>query len=405
MAFVLVKRAGDAADDVAGWGAPRPVGCGASYWPAANRCGVDGAGFAFRCPANCFSYLALNPRAVGDHEVVYRPLVGGGPPDADAAVYRGDSYLCAAAIHAGLVSNGHGGCGVIALAGRHQGFVASRRNGVASVAFDSYFLLSYHFVPGVTCASADPRWALLAISLAFTVLASLLTVRPALFFFPAFVVVPVAVVAAQAYSLRNEGRLPRLLSLYALLLAAIVVALALPAQNLRLRHYVVALLLLPGTGLQTRPSLLYQGLLVGLFINGVARWGFDPVLQTSLALQGDAHKGSLLPAVRPPAVRLGDLRSTITFAWDAPPHDAPYDGLSVLVNDAERFRTYFGDADHEDRFVWSRNRSLGLPEYFCFAFMSGSDSGDYTRAGTWTGDGRWLHMAPGPSKLRLARRA
>lgn len=519
--YVLVKRKGTMTAEIAGWGQPRTIGCGSTYWQAGNACGLDGAecrpfsnsGFAFRCPANCLSHMALNPRAVGDQEVIYRPLVVGGPPNEvqpELATYRGDSYICASAVHAGVITNQNGGCGVVNLVGRQQAFVSSQRNGVVSVGFASYFPLSFRFAPDVACSSDDSRWSLLAISVVFTAVLSLFTASPALFFFPIFtgifwtvgtaldpplhrnnaalfsniigkflpamfvawvmydrmgvgrtltdltaqvektvlwlgacwvgamsnytldfipiqrlnkhdldqqpgakaalsiiIIVLVVIVATQVWFFRQEARLIRYLGLYALLLAGIIIALVLPAQNLRLHHYIIALLLLPGTSLQMRPSLLYQGLLVGLFINGIARWGFDPVLQTSGSLMGDAQKGSPLPTIRPPVIHLGNATtpfSSITFAWDAPPESSVYDGVSVLVNDVERFRTYFGDAGEKTEFAWSRNQTLDLPEYFRFAFMSGSESGDYTKAGTWGADGQWSEMRPGPSKVRRAGR-
>ncbi|RCI07455.1 hypothetical protein L249_4521 [Ophiocordyceps polyrhachis-furcata BCC 54312] len=553
IAFVLVKRKGNMATEVVGWGQPRTIGCGASYWGAGNHCGLDGSqcrpfaesgfafrcssscasymvlnpravgdqevlyrplvcrpfaesGFAFRCSSSCASYMVLNPRAVGDQEVLYRPLVVGGPSTdvrPEEATYRGDSYICAAAIHAGIISNEMGGCGVVNLVGQQQGFVSSQRNGITSLGFDSYFPLSFRFLSGLSCSSEDSRWSLLAVSVVFTSLLSLFTASPALFFFPTFIglfwtvgmaldsppqttvadlfsnilgkflpamfiawvmydrmgvrrtlkdltaqvektmlwlggcwfgamtnytlsfipiqrlnshdlnqqpgakaalaiiiIVLVAVAASQIWFFQREGRLVKYIKLYAILLGAIVVALVLPGLKLRLHHYITALLLLPGTSLQMRPCLLYQGLLVGLFINGIARWGFDPVLQTPQSLQGDAQRDSLLPAILPPQIKLGGDTSNITFGW-GPPVGGEYDGISVLVNDVERFRAYFSDAAEEEReFVWSRNASLGLSEYFRFAFMSGSESNDYTKAGTWTTDGQWKEMAAGPSSVR-----
>ncbi|PFH61288.1 hypothetical protein XA68_17801 [Ophiocordyceps unilateralis] len=515
VAFALVKRKGNMATEVAGWGQPQTIGCGASYWGAGNYCGLDGSqcrpftdsGFAFRCSSSCASYMVLNPRAVGDQEIIYSPLVIGGPSNdvrPEQATYRGDSYICAAAIHAGIISNQMGGCGVVNLVGRQQGFVSSQRNGITSTGFDSYFPLSFQFLPGLSCSSDDSRWSLLAVSAVFTTLLSLFTASPALFFFPTFiglfwtvgmaldpppqptvtalfsnvlgkflpamfiawvmydrmgvrrtlkdltaqvektilwlgacwvgamtnhtlgfipiqrlnshdlnqqpgakaalaiiVMVLTVVAASQIWFFRKEGRLVKYLKLYAIFLAAILVALGLPGLNLRLHHYITALVLLPGTSMQMRPSLLYQGLLVGLFINGVARWGFDSVLQTPQSLQGDAQQDSLLPVIHPPQIHLGGEfgdTSNITFRWD-PPVGSQYDGMSVLVNDVERFRTYFGDAGEKSDFLWSRNSTLGLAEYFRFAFMTGSDSNDYTKAGTWTADGQWRDMAAGPSSV------
>ncbi|KOS19758.1 Uncharacterized protein ESCO_000578 [Escovopsis weberi] len=519
IAFVLVKRQETTAAEIAGWGPAQSIGCGDTYWGSGNSCGLDGtdcrpfngSGFAFSCPASCDGYHVLNPRAVGDQEIIYRSLVIGGPSNdvrpEESATYRGDSFICGAAIHAGVISDEKGGCGVVELVGQQQNFISSQRNGILSVGFDSYFPLSFRFIPGVECSVKDQRWALLAISVVFTTILSLFTASPALFFFPTFigtfwtvgmamdqpthssvaglfstvlgqflpavfcawvmfdkmgirrtltrltaqvektvlwlgacwvgaltnytfdfipiqrlnkhdidqqpgakvalaviVVVLVAVVGSQVWFFRQEGRAIKYLKLYALFLIAIGISLGLPDLQLRIHHYILALLLLPGTSIQTRPSLLYQGLLVGLFVNGIARWGFDPVLQTAAALLGDGQKDTALPVLIPPMIDTAagpGNASSITFTW-APPPSGGFDGISILVNDVERFRSYFTDeVDRQDAFVWMRDGDLDLPEYFRFAYMSGSSSGDYTKAGVWTAEGEWRTMDPGPSKVKM----
>ncbi|KAF5631467.1 LCCL domain protein [Fusarium sp. NRRL 52700] len=513
--FALVKRRDTIASEIQGWGTPQTIGCGVSYWAAGNLCGLDGSdcrpfngsGFPFKCRAYCENYHVLNPRAVGDQELIYAPMVVGGPGTNGSAepVYRGDSFVCAAAIHAGVVSNQNGGCGVVELVGRTENYAGSKHHGISSIGFDSYFPLSFRFVPDVKCSAADSRWDLLAVSTVFAGVLSLFTNSAPLFFFTIFtaifwtvgmaldpppsrtvaslfsnligkflpamfcawvmydkmgvrrtlkgltaqvektvlwlgacwvggmenytltfipisrlnkhdlnqqpgaraalaiiIIVLVVIACSQVWFFRKEGRLIKYLKLYALLVGAILISLTIPSLNLRIHHYIIALLLLPGTSMQTRPSLLYQGLLVGLFISGIARWGFDPVLQTSEALQGDAQKGSKLPSITEPVIHLAngtDTLSNITFTWNEPPRQL-YDGISILVNDVERFRTYFGDVDAERSFVWSRNSTLNLPEYFRFAYMDGSESGDYTKAGIWTADGEWNKMKPGPSRLK-----
>jgi hypothetical protein len=513
LAFALVMREGLIAAEIPEWGTPTQIGCGATYWTSGNGCGVDGVdchpftdgGYPFRCPANCASYQVLNPRAVGDQEIIYRQLVIGGPPEGQdtPAVYRGDSHICGSAIHAGVISNVNGGCGVVKLIGRRTNFNSTTRNGITSISFDSYFPLSFTFEPGITCDARDSIWSLLAISVVFTTVFSLFVTSPAVFFFPLFTVlywtvgmatdtpnhrdvaslfcteigrflpamfvawvmydkmgvrrtlkgltaqvektvlwlgaawvgaltnytldfIPIqrltsrdlkqqpgaraalaiivlilAVIAsAQVYFFRQEARLIRNLKLYALFILGIIICLVLPDLNLRIHHYILALLLLPGTAIQIRPSLLYQGLLIGLFINGIARWGFDPVLQTDYSLLGDAPMESPLPSIRVPTIAPG---TNITFAWDPPP--GTFDGISVLVNDVERFRKYFYEGEDGEvlaNVTWVRERGMKevLPEYFRFAWMRGSERGDYTRAGKWDGRDGWEQMAPGPSRLR-----
>ena len=125
-------------------------------------------------------------------------------------------------------------------------------------------------------------------------------------------------------------------------------------------------------------------------------WGFASILQTPYELHGDAPWGSLLPVITAPIIHsnMGQaLKANITFEWDLP-FPKEYDGLSILVNDVERYRGY-EDAGQKS-FTWVRHVE-GLPEYFRFAYLSGSARGDYTKAGTWGADDGWRQMKDGPS--------
>jgi hypothetical protein len=53
----------------------------------------------------------------------------------------------------------------------------------------------------------------------------------------------------------------------------------LPGLTLRLHHYIVAIMIFPVTAFPTRLSALYQGLLLGLFVNGTAAFGFASILE------------------------------------------------------------------------------------------------------------------------------
>jgi hypothetical protein len=214
------------------------------------------------------------------------------------------------------------------------------------------------------------------------------------------IIILTTIVVTQVFYFRREGRLIRYLGIYGLFIGGILFSLLLPGLNLRIHHYILGLLLLPGTSMQTRPALIYQGLLVGLFINGIARWGFDSVLQTSDALRGDGQFDSALPEILEPEIVLGQNVSTITFSWSPPP--SPYDGVSVLVNDVERFRGYKDElfAGDGNAFKWRKDATIDEPEYFRFGYMEGSQSWDYTRAGIWNSNGSWTIMEPGPSKIK-----
>jgi hypothetical protein len=536
LTFGLVLQHSVDSAEIVDYGTPSSLGCGSSFWLKGNLCGLDGidcrpftnTALAFRCPASCAGYKVLNPRAVGTQEVIYAGIVVGGVPDPEQAwtdevnspVYRGDSFICQAAIHAGIIDNAAGGCGVALTTGFATNFTGSKANGIQSLDFDSHFPISYTFLADKSCsAPPDLRWALLGISIAFTTILSIFTSSPSVFFFSIFsalfihvgfasdppphssladlfsVVISrylpamfvayviylyvvrrtlngltaqvektvlwlggawtgaltnitfdfipiqrltphdlnqqpgakaalfficlalVIIACAQIYYFRLEGRLRKYLAFYALLALGIIICVLLPGLNLRIHHYILALLLLPGTSMQTRPSLLYQGILLGLFINGICRWGFDSLLQTSAALQGDAQKGSPLPNIGMPLVNMNvapemvelGVMPNISFTFPAPPKK--FDGVSVLVNDVERYRGYMFDQPVVENsegvrrranltFVWERDRDVVVNEYFRFGWVSGTGVGDYTKAGVWSQDGYWVTMAPGPSKRR-----
>lgn len=87
------------------------VTCTSTYWQQNDGCGLDGEScapfsnvtFDFRCPSQCTPVILLNPRAVGAEMVDFVPLVVGGGSSGNASFtgsYRGDSFICAAAVHA-----------------------------------------------------------------------------------------------------------------------------------------------------------------------------------------------------------------------------------------------------------------------------------------------------------------
>ena len=498
-------------------GEPQPVrlACDTRLWPDTTFCGLNGeycmpfeeASFPFSCPSNCASVQVLEPHTVGNQEIIYRSMVIGGPSTADEnnATYRGDSFICASAIHAGIVSNRKGGCGILARKGEHRHFTASYRNGISSIASPTSFPLSFSLAPADD-SCIDPQWRLFTVSVLSSILISLLTSSSSFFFAAIFVIVffqvalasdppffpdfpsvlsmaferflptafvgwlvyrycvrhtlhglqangektilwlggcwvgalnnytfdkipisrltphdlhqqPGAIVAliiivliitaiaiGQAWAFRIEGRLLHYLFIYLVLAVTLAGLAAIPNLQLRLHHYILALLLLPGTSLQTRPSLLYQGILVGLLLNGTARWGYASILQTPAALLGDGQLGSALPAIAAPTITL----QNISFAM--PTLAAGFDGISILVNDVERFRESASGAPLQPSFTWTRPQRDDPdpdPAFFRFAFtgtrpLGGIWFGDYTEPATWFANGTWVtrHTAsPRPSRI------
>ena len=394
LTFGLVLHRSAFAADIPGYGSPVRIRCTDRFWSDGNGCGLNGdlcrpfenSTMPFRCPANCRREQLLNPHAVGDKNVNYRQLVIGGPTDEEETLentyYRADSFICGAAIHAGFINDASGGCGVVAQVGEKNEYPSVNRRHIKSIGFDSYFPRSFSFLSGTQAKCRDLRWPLLGVSLTFTILLSLFTTSPSVFFssiffgiffhvalasdppnltdyysiisialgrflpasfcmyavyqfavrrqlqglhaqvektilwlggcwigalnnytfdkipierltphdiknqpgaIPALIIIVLilfTIALGQAWSFRVEGRLPRYLAIYGALVGGILALVAIPKMNVRIHHYILGLLLVPGTSMQTRPSLLFQGILIGLFINGTARWGFASILET-----------------------------------------------------------------------------------------------------------------------------
>ncbi|KAH8193622.1 hypothetical protein TruAng_012211 [Truncatella angustata] len=161
----------------------RQLSCTDSLWLPGNGCGQDGENcpatskpMAFRCPANCASVKLQEPHLVGSQRIVNQPLAIGGP------VYRADSWICASAVHFGIVDDAKGGCGVLSRMGQTNTFPGSRMNGIVSVAVRTYFPQSFKFQfdSGFECHSKEQSRMLPYISIAFTMVVFLFSNTPLL---------------------------------------------------------------------------------------------------------------------------------------------------------------------------------------------------------------------------------
>ncbi|KAJ5304180.1 uncharacterized protein N7443_003840 [Penicillium atrosanguineum] len=554
---------------IEGYGQLQTLSCGTNLWELDNGCGLNGNGcrpfssstVAFRCPANCIDEKLLEPHVVGNRTFNYQGLVIGGPQphSSEPAIYRADSFVCQAAIHAGAISN-NGGCGVVKLEGAAHSFPSVKQNGIQSEAFPSTFPKAFSFIQSLSSQAncpADPRWSLLGVTAAAVGLLWLFCTSPPVLFFSTFfmvfchtglvadppsypylsdlvstllsrllpasfvvyvlfkfcanpllqpisspiyqfsklflflpplfigalnnytfarliplqrltpmdiqqqpgaklalaIVIPtvLTIVLTQAWQIRQGGLLPRYLKIYCTMLLFILILAPLPGLRLRIHHYILAILLMPGTAFPTRPSLIYQGLLLGLFINGVARWGFASIIETPAALGelapgrsgSSGWWGASYPNITDSSVEISLPGSgskethhgngNITFTlWE---HERmtklAVDGVSVLLNDVERWRGYL-DEDKLGEFTWHRRGHEGLelphdeplldrrdllettfdtqsvllidsnpsdePEdlFFRFAFLRGSEAGRYGPAAVWRSDGSW--KSPSRSK-------
>ncbi|XP_072570731.1 uncharacterized protein [Paramormyrops kingsleyae] len=105
----------------------------------------------------CSSKISFN--FASDRKTVHCPAgCAAAPYDVYGTMtYRGDSSICAAAIHAGVILNENGGdCTLLKMPGQSL-FLGSTRNGITSKQYDGQFQTSFQFADGeMRCP--DPDW-------------------------------------------------------------------------------------------------------------------------------------------------------------------------------------------------------------------------------------------------------
>lgn len=140
-------------------------------------------------------------------------------------------------------------------------------------------------------------------------------------------------------------------------------------------------------------------ILLGLFLNGAARWGFDSVLQTVDEVRRDAALGSDLPSFA--LTSLDPSNPLIT--WSAIPESltSSWDGFALLINDVLRYSgqaTNFSMPTTAGNVVSESTWRTDIPYYLRLAYTSGGTSGDFTKAAVaWLGNGTFVQPAAGPS--------
>ncbi|OAX44387.1 hypothetical protein K503DRAFT_678829 [Rhizopogon vinicolor AM-OR11-026] len=479
------------------------IDCTSVYWTENAGCGLNGtlcapfsnSSFDFRCPAQCSSVVLQNPRLVGNVEVDFVPLIVGGGDS--QKTYRADSFICASAVQAGLISDSTGGCASVNLVGTFTNYLPTSAFGLSSVGFPSTFPMSFSFSPSnVLTHCTDLRTP----ALAFNVLVScllFLVLRPTAivmwwclvcigfwhialfsqpqatpppldvafgaflptlfvcyafwrvavrFTLPVFANAPIeamiwylapywtgvltnltmdqipisrltatdinqqaggitaliiivlillVMVVNQVRVIRKTGWLPYYLGWYILGGLVTLVLALLPGLQFRLHHYIISMALFPGIGFPTRLSAIYQGFLLGMFLNGVAAFGFDSILQTAADLVGDGATGSPLPAFLTNAttynVSVPLMNQTVT--WARIPSgivNEGWNGFALLVDDVE---VYLGTALNYSLAALE----VGLPHFFRLAYTTSGTPGDFTMPATLWPNGTWVNPLPGPS--------
>lgn len=150
----------------------------------------------------------------------------------------------------------------------------------------------------------------------------------------------VCCIVAQAYFVWLSGRFWKLILVYGMMFASLVFFANLPGLSLRIHHYIFALMFIPGCSTRGKTAYAFQGILLGLFLSGVARWGFASIAETNLSLL----RGEPLGEIYAPtfnAVNNGMLyweehpTKNLTIAQTE--HLAKYTDVSLLINDVQRY--------------------------------------------------------------------
>lgn len=228
----------------------------------------------------------------------------------------------------------------------------------------------------------------------------------------------------QAYMLWRSGRFRKYFKIYISFIASISILGSLPGLNLRIHHYILGMVLVPGCATRSLTAYLFQGILIGLIISGVGRWDFASIVETNYALLRD-EAGALL---KPPLFTFDHLNNH-KISWHIPAINqstilnvdagngvdwhGKIDGYSLLLNDLE---VYVGKNETIDLdLIISENQMLkdmvdksldeldGSVEMYLRVARASVKApeeyrGDYTNAGilVWP-EGIWYDPLPGVS--------
>ncbi|SCU92431.1 LAMI_0E10374g1_1 [Lachancea mirantina] len=140
----------------------------------------------------------------------------------------------------------------------------------------------------------------------------------------------------QAYSIWKSGRFRKYLTIYVLIILALSLLASLRGLTLRIHHYILGLILIPGCATRGTSAYLFQGVLLGLVISGIGRWDYASIVETKhTLLRGEAGESSDPPQM------FYNTESPHMLAWQAINNTGPsspdLDGYSLLINDVERY--------------------------------------------------------------------
>lgn len=508
------------------------------FWRGKNQqCGLDASlclsdkkEIVIKCPALCDRGWIYALAPVGEQLIKYRQYAigGGGIPkneqkDYDLSYpYRADSYPCASAVHAGILSPILGGCLKVKFDGAKLSFDSKNGpyNTGMSVNFDSFFPASFLFQRFTNTATIegcyDPRFSILLINfllgipliymasgaVAFWVLSVvgfwtiIIALDPpivpnaknpdsiarlfdagfarflplcfvlyvmwrtsvkrtlseptspiakTILWYPLFwsgvannltydrlpmdrltlndirqlpgsfatfislIITLVVCIFFQGYFIWKSGRFVTYLKLYLLILTGLITLSFLPGLGLRIHHYILGILFIPGTGTKGLSAFLLQGILLGLLISGVARWDFASIVESNVSLL----RGEAGSSPDPPSNFTyfdGNISWAPTVFTSAEDHGL--DGYSIIINDVERYvgsetsinLEHLISTDNELKKIMNLALSVNddTPLYLRLGKSSTAkdsmERGDFTRAAVlrWP-SGNWTDPEPGVS--------
>lgn len=239
------------------------------------------------------------------------------------------------------------------------------------------------------------------------------------------IVVVILALNQAIFVVRRQGYLPKYLTLYGT--GGIIVGLlaAIPGEVVRVHHYILALVLLPGVAFPTRISLMAAGLLLGMYLNGIGRWGFDGLIQDVATVRGDGTIGSALPSFLTNSTTWSGVtalpNATGIVEWVGIPNSLKdtYDSIALLVDDVLRYQgtdtlfdlgslytAYGANVSLSDEGITVTNsswrekvelaRALATePHYLRLAYVSQGNYGDFTRAATAYFNKTWVDAPAG----------
>ncbi|SGZ39893.1 uncharacterized protein HGUI_02093 [Hanseniaspora guilliermondii] len=220
----------------------------------------------------------------------------------------------------------------------------------------------------------------------------------------------------QAINVWKANLFKRYFKLYVGFIAALSLLGALPGFGLRIHHYILGLLLIPGCSTRGRTAYILQGVLLGLLVNGIARWDFASIIETQRALlrgsAGDLAKPPIFDIPTSPKIKDMNMFDEISWKLDsADTSISNFDGVSLLINDMEVYvgtnttisisslkneNQLFADLIY-GALLYENNVKLYLRIARCDPLDS-SKRGDYTNAGTLIYPyGNWTMPLPGVS--------